>query len=228
MLTNQQTERYITLKEAADEAGVNLRTIQRWKKHGHIHEIRDRLGHVRVSLEDVMECRKDETDSPAVVARKDLQAKVEALTLRLQQMEARMIELQKQHDLGKQIVAALTSAQVGESGVLSQLLIHLSGSHRRANVGEADRLAKRGLPSGTMRLVDFAKTHQIKVHDLKRAYMEGKIALTVYQRPGEAERNKQEWWLTTTQLTAILTYWQQQGFRYETCSQCPHQEDQTS
>ena len=47
-MPTKSQERYITIKEAADEAGVDVRTVHRWKEKGRIHEIRDRLGHVQV------------------------------------------------------------------------------------------------------------------------------------------------------------------------------------
>ena len=79
-----------------------------------------------------------------------------------------------------------------------------------------------------MRQVDFAKAHQLKVHDLKHCYAEGKIALTIYHRQGEIERNQQEWWITPSDVHGLLTYWQQQAWPYGTCALCPHQEDQVS
>src|SRR2546427_7585829 len=113
----------------------------------------------------------------------------------------------------------------GTSEALNQLLSWVSRPNMHARSEETDRLAKRGLPLGTQRLVDFAKAHQIKIHDLKRCYTEGKITLTVYRREGEIERNKQEWWITMSQGAEVLNYWQQQSCPYVACMQCPHPQE---
>ena len=85
-------------------------------------------------------------------------------------------------------------------------------------------LAKRGLPPGTIRLVDFATHHHINIHDLKRYYYEGKIQLTAYQREVQAKRNKQEWWITPEQHQQVSVYWQQQEMPYVACPLCLHHE----
>ncbi|WP_220209282.1 hypothetical protein [Reticulibacter mediterranei] len=51
----------------------------------------------------------------------------------------------------------------------------------------------------------------------------GEIAITIYQREGEAKRNKREWWLTPAQHRALINYCQQHQIAYRACPDCRDQ-----
>ena len=218
---------YVTIEEAAAEAGVAERTVQRWKKAGKIHVIRDRLGHVRVSLEDVMACRHEASESPLRAQVQQLQTQIATLLQRVARLEEGLEEQSRQQNLGEQLVQALTSRQ-GEAdakGAWSLLATLVEANHhsRAKALGLPAMLAKRGLPlDGTRRLSDFAKDHQASIHEIKKLYEAGSIALLVYQRPGEQKRNKREWWISRPQQAGLIAYWEQHGVSYTTCPQCPH------
>lgn len=219
--------RYVTIEEAAAEAGVAERTIQRWKKAGKVHVIRDRLGHVRLSLEDVLSCCHEPTASPLRSQVLHLQAQIAALSERLAQLEEILQESNRKQAIGEQLAQALRSVQAeGDiTGVWSQLAALVEGSARSRFLGGGlkAQLAKRGLPpDGTVRLSDFAQAHQASIHEIKKLYQAGAIELTVYQRPGEHKRNKQEWWISLPQQQALIAYWQRHAVAYTTCPQCPH------
>lgn len=222
------TGRYVTIEEAAAEAGVAERTIQRWKKDGKIHVIRDRLQHVRVSLEDVLACRHEPSESPLRSQVLHLHTQIAALQERVAQLEAALQEQRSQQNLGEQVVQALSSreSEGGAALAWSQLLTLLQ-AHRPSHSsmgGLRVMLAKRGLPpNGTARLSDFAQAHQASMHEIKKLYQAGAIELTVYQRPGEHKRNKQEWWISLPQQQALIAYWQQHAVAYTACLHCPHE-----
>lgn len=219
--------RYVTIEEAAAEAGVAERTIQRWKKDGKIHVIRDRLGHVRVSLEDVLACRHEPSESPLRTQMLHQQAQIAALSERVARLEADLQKQGRQQNLAEQLVQALSSRQSeGDAAdAWSQLLtlVQAQRPSRSSTGGLPAMLAKRGLPpDGTRRLSDFAAAHAASIHEIKKLYEEGSIDLLVYRRPGEQKRNKQEWWISLPQQASLIAYWQQHGVSYTTCPHCPH------
>ncbi len=227
-----QTGRYVTIEEAAAEAGVAERTIWRWKQAGKVHVIRDRLGHVRISLEDVLACRHDPSESPLRSQVLHLQAQVAALSERVAQLEEGLQASLQQQAIGEQLAQALKNVQAeGDiTSVWSQLAVMLEGSLRsQSSGGLRAQLAKRGLPlDGTCRLSDFAQAHQASIHEIKKLYQAGAIELTVYQRPGEHKRNKQEWWISLPQQQGLIAYWQQHAISYTACLSCPHEGSQIS
>ena len=230
---NHPTGRYVTIEEAAAEAGVAERTIQRWKKAGKIHVIRDRLRHIRVSLEDVMACRHEASESPLRAQVQQLQTQTATLLQRVARLEEDLEEQSRQQNLGEQLVQALTSRQeeADAKGAWSLLATLVEASHHsRASAGGLPAmLAKRGLPlDGTRRLSDFATAHTVSIHEIKKLYETGAIELTVYQRPGEHKRNKQEWWISLSQQQSLIAYWQQHGISYTACPHCPHVDTSTA
>jgi hypothetical protein len=110
-------------------------------------------------------------------------------------------------------------------GEISQLVtkqvlanLHLLLPHK--SQGVAGMIAKRNLPVGTLRLVDFVKVHQIdSIHAPKKGYSEGAFALTVHQRVGTVKRNHQEWWITQEQHQPVIAYCRQHALPYVACPQ---------
>jgi hypothetical protein len=162
-----------------------------------------------------------------------LQSLVNEIEQRLLSLEQQVEHLREQGDVREQLLQALNRAQEAQEETETptsslpwhQMAQMLAGLPRSRPAGIAPTmLAKRGLPPGTLRLVDFAKRHHIDIHDLKRWHYEGKIQLTVYHREVQAKRNKQEWWITSEQHQQVSAYWQRQEIPYTACPQCLHQE----
>ncbi len=228
-------KRYVTVQDAVNLLNTSERTVRRMIKEGRLHTIRDKTNHIWVDQDDVEQEReaKPRSASPLLHQLQQLQSLVEGLEQRLLQLEQQVERLREQGDVGEQLLQACNSLQETqeERGVpntsapwhqVAQVLAGLPRSHP-AGIAPT-MLAKRGLPPGTLRLVDFTRRHHIDIHALKQCYYEGKVALTVYHREVQAKRNKQEWWITSEQHQQVSAYWQQQGMPYIVCPQCAHQE----
>jgi excisionase family DNA binding protein len=222
--TTTGTGRYVTIEEAAIEAGVAERTVWRWIKAGEIDTLR-RPRHVRVSLDDVLARSPIPSESPLRSQVKRLQEETDALIQQVTALQRQVNELRNQHNLGEQLVQAITNAQ-GKGAVadaLNQLAQLVESSRSRSSSGGlAAQLAKRGLPSNLLRLNDFAQNHAVPTHVIKKLYEEHKVDLVVYQRPGEPKRNQREWWISQEQCQRLIDYCQQHGIPYTACPQCPH------
>lgn len=68
--------------------------------------------------------------------------------------------------------------------------------------------------------MDFASAHQVTVGNIKSLSNAGEIALSVYQRTTNPERNKQEWWITSEQHIALAAYWHEHERPFTTCPTC--------
>ncbi len=228
-------KRYITVQDAVNLLNTSERTVRRMIKEGRLHTIRDKTNHIWIDQDDVEQEReaKPRSANPLVHQLQHLQSLIDEIEQRLLYLEQQVGQLREQGDVRERLIQTLNSAQAAqeETGaptsslpwyLVAQTLTRLQRS--RSAGGVPTMLAKRGLPLGTLRLVDFAKLHHINIHDLKRCYYEGKVQLTVYHREVQAKRNKQEWWITPEQHQQVSACWQQQEMPYAACPQCLHQE----
>ncbi len=227
--------RYITVQDAVEILGVTERTIRRWIKQGKLHAIRDKSDFIRLDLADIEEWyQSKDANTPSL--REQLQSfleSIEALESAREAQQCQYSNLQTEVEALQQQVAAcmqlLTNMlPVNDSGqgieqrqMLADILAQLIQRHRGA---ADDLLKKRGYQLGTMRLVDFAKLHQITVSELKKLHARGEIDLEVYQRKTDAIRNKQEWWINPLQHQQVADYCQRKGIPYMPCPQCAKQE----
>lgn len=183
-------KRYVTVQDAVDLLNTSERTVRRMIKVGRLHTIRDKTNHIWIDQDDVEQEReaKPRSANPLLHQLQHLQSLVDEIEQRLLNLEQQVEHLCEQGDVREQLFQALHSAQEAqeETGApTSSLPWHqvaqmLAGLQRSRSAGGAPTmLAKRGLPPGTLRLVDFAKHHHINIHDLKRCHYEDKIQLTV-------------------------------------------------
>jgi excisionase family DNA binding protein len=216
----QPKKEYGTVDEATQESGVSERTIRRWIAAGKLHVIHDNTGHVRVDLDDVRAHAKLRSDSPL---RFQMHRQQEQINDLQQQVAALSQQIDAIRSLDERIMQALESAQGG--GDTSSPFIHeIAQMLTRARGGRirhaTTSLEKRGLPVGTLRLVDFAKRHHANLWEIKKLYWAGEIGLEVKDRGEAAKRNQQEWWITPAQHHRLADYWQAHGIAYEACPQC--------
>ncbi len=224
--------RYITVQDATDRIGVAERTMRRWiveaenkkiddtKKKFH-DIVRDPSGFVRLNLDEVERIVQERGGvAPSMHQR------VDALLERIDELESeKEVQAQKVGVLQQQMAGVLQllthlqgTQEGGQVGQLDFLFAHLPIHRRSANSQEL--VAKRGLPPETMRLVDFAKVHQVNLWDIKQRSFTGEITLEIYHREGDAKRNKQEWWVTPAQHQQIVDYCQQHQIPYTPCPAC--------
>jgi excisionase family DNA binding protein len=221
---------YITVQDAAELLGVVERTIRRWIKEEKVRVIRDPSNFVRLDLAEI-----EQIVQKKAVTTPFLHQQIEALLQRVEALESdKEVLVQKYVDLQRQVEALLhllaqhqaTDGNEQPFSLSDFLRIQVPLRRQAGNV--QGRVEKRGLPPGTMRLVDFVKIHQVNLWELKQLHWAGTITLEVYQREGEAKRNKQEWWVTPTQHQQISAYWHQQGIAYTACPQCDQQQEGVS
>jgi excisionase family DNA binding protein len=237
-------KRYTSVQGAVEEIGVSERTVRRWIGEGHLRTIHDDTGHVRIDMDDVEEkARQQRTPHPLRQQVQSLLSQVEELKAhqeteqrRLSGIEHQMEGLQQRLEACEQILsrvlmAASKAETEGEAGeVLSpgswdqipHLLSRLRPPRSATSRPRPSPLDKRGLPSGTLRLVHFAQVHQVKVDEIKHLYWASKIELAVHHRETQAQRNKQEWWITPEQHERLTAYWRQHAIAYVTCPLCAH------
>jgi hypothetical protein len=230
-------ERYVVIKQVLEMYDVSDRTLSRWIKDKTLPVLRDRFGHVKIEFTTLDQIMKERNIpfSPLYQQVQDLQKCVERLEQKVAQM-GEQLELMTTQAHQDQLQAALTTLgapseelNAGQAAaILKQQVSALLGEmgltrKTSAAHGLAGTLEKRRLPDGTMRLIDFVKAHQpdgMTLWDVKKAYLAGEIQLEVYQREGEAKRNKQEWWITEEQHHQLIRYWQQHHIPYTACSLC--------
>jgi predicted site-specific integrase-resolvase len=238
-------KRYVTIRQAIEMYDISQKTIERYIADGTLPVVRDRHGHVKID-QDVLEQVMRERHIPPHPLKQQLeeqQHRIEGLEEQMTHLQEEVKQLREQLERTTaqahqpQLQAAMTTlgASSGEmhagiaSAILKQqvteLLTELGQQHTRTGAvqGLAGALEKRHLPNGTTRLVDFIKVHQpdgVTLWDIKKASLTGEIQLEVYQREGEAKRNKQEWWITREQHCALVSYWQQHGITYTACPLC--------
>lgn len=225
------SKRYVTIDDAAAESGVTERTIRRWIEKKRVHVIRDKTRHIRVDLDDILAHARLNSDSPLRFQVLQLQRQVEEIDHSLTDLTELVSEIrawQRQQILAAELTQAVGGAP-SQHITLQQGLAQLLATLRRSSpqpLERSERLARRGLPGGTLRLVEFAASHQIKVHDLKKLHYAGKIHLSIYERENPAERNKQEWWIAPDQCREIIAYYDELALSYQKCTLCPHQQNE--
>ncbi len=235
--TKDTRKHYGTVQDAVELLNVSERTVRRMIKAGRLHTIRDATNHLWIDLDDIEkeQAARPRSASPLRHQVQLLLAQVEELKAHQGPQERRMLDIECQVEALQQRVEAceqllfrglqtVSKREVeGETdetpgAQISRLLSRL----RRSGVQRPSPLDKRGLPPGTLRLVRFAQLHQVKIEDIKHLFWAGKIELAVYHR--EAQRNKQEWWITPEQHEQLTAYWQQHAIPYVTCPQCAHED----
>jgi len=220
----ERVARYITVQDAVERLGVVERTIRRWMEKGKLHAIHDTSGFVRLDLAEIEKILQSKPPTiPSVHQQIEMQLeRIEALESDNEAQAQKVSVLQQQMDSMLRLLANLQGMENGQSIehhlVLADLLTQLGQRHPKKTLN--DPLGKRGLPPGTIRLVDFAKSHQVNLWDLKKLHGSGEIALEIYHREVEAVRNQQEWWVVPGQHQQIADYCQQHGIAYTPCQQC--------
>jgi excisionase family DNA binding protein len=216
--------RYITVQDAVERLGVVERTVRRWIEKKKLHAIHDASGFVRLDL-DAVERIAQERHTVVPSSRQQ----VEMLLERVERLESENEAQEQKYDHLQRLIEGVFRVLAGEpiTDEHGQPL-SLSDSHlaylRPVGRNKQEPLERRGLPAGTMRLVNFAQLHQVKLSDLKRLHMLHELNLTIYQRDAGAIRNKQEWWISPEQHQQVATYCQQHSIPYMPCSQCDSKE----
>ncbi len=200
---HDKRKHYVTVEEAVQLLNVSERTVRRMISKKQLHVIHDTNGYVRIDLDEIEQINASKPHQPHPVL------------ARLQSMQGQIDALISQVDALQQQVESLAVGQpFAPAGALkSPQLVPLPSVQLSA-------AEKRGYPRGTQRLVDFASAHQVTVGTLKSLYDAGEIALAVYQRPTNPERNKQEWWITSEQHTTLANYWREHELPFTACSTC--------
>ena len=229
---------YVTGEQAAKLMGVHPRTVYRKIEKGEIVATHGKRNRLRIVLDDVkvwIAKNQPETDP--------LQ-QVEELSQKLQMLEARVGELlslkalihsmQQRLDVYEQVITISSHTTGGmdqtEHGEQLPPLLNLHEVIRLLTTTHSQRhsarsfsvLEKRGLPTGTLTVAEFARLHQVQVHGIKKLFGERLISLTIIQRESFI-RNGREWWITPEQQAALVQYWQENQITYMACSACPHE-----
>jgi excisionase family DNA binding protein len=197
---------YVTVEEASVLLNMTERTVRRKIHDGTFQVIRDASGFVRIDLEDIEAWNAQKPHQP------------HPILARLEQQKAQIATLTSQVEGLQHAIQVLAGASNGEALPIWEkppTELHMLRAPMQFSAAE-----KRGLPSGTLRMVDFAKEHGITMGMLKSYYQVQAIALTIYQRPGHAERNKQEWWVTPEQHMHIAAYLHEREIAFTPCSGC--------
>ncbi len=186
-------KQYVTVEEAVVLLNLSERTVRRMIKDEKFSVIRAKHS-IRIDLDDInaYNARKPHEPHPIQTQIDQLRAQVEALQ---QQVES--------------LAFAQSPAQA--ASLSSPQLVPFPGVQLSA-------AEKRGYHAGTQRLVHFARAHHVTADSIKSLYEAGDIALSVYQRPTNPERNKQEWWITPEQHIALAAYWHAHELP---CTMCP-------
>jgi excisionase family DNA binding protein len=234
-----QAKRYVTVQDAVGLLNVAERTVRRMMDEKRLHFVKDRAGHCRIDLDDI---EKELQSRPRTISPqqqllqevqmqvKDLQKTIREQEHRIETVEYLLEKVQQQSGQEPLLIHLSSQEQMQEGaatfsvGEISQLVtkqvlanLHLSSHIPQGIVG---MIAKRNLPVGTMRLVDFAHQHEISVHAIKKGYYEHAFALTVHQRAGTVKRNHQEWWISQEQHQPVIAYCQQHAIPYVPCPHC--------
>ena len=195
--------RYLSSSQAAEMLGCHDRTVRRWLEQEKVAYIR-RNGQRLIPIAEVERLREEMPDTPPPLS---LEEKVTALE-------------QKVHNQADIIQAlVLQVKQLVDAGLAS-------GNHprRHTSAGQAylSGAEKRGYPTGTLSLVEFARRHglQREISTLKQLYWSKEIELAVYSRSGEAKRNKQKWWILPEQHQAVIRYCFSHGISCQPCNEC--------
>ena len=203
--------RYVTVQDAVERIGVAERTLRRWieetnEKKKKFHRImRDPSGFVRLDLEEVEQIvRARGGVVPSV------HQQIESLLERIEVLESEhAIQAQRYQEL-------LNTVEHFQQARMTRMQ---PVTHRHSG-SPGTPAERRGLPPGTLRLVDFARNHVCKLSDVKKLYGSQEIEVAVYQREAPAVRNKQEWWVTPAQHHALADYYGRHHLAYTPCPRC--------
>ncbi len=199
-------EEYVTVEEASMLLNVAERTVRRMIERGDLRVLKERHS-VRIDLDAIEAWNERKPHQPHPI-----KAHLEKHDAHLENHDAQIAALKSQ------IEQLTRSIQMQSSG--GDLPVWEGPQARTLPAHHLSAAEKRGLPPGTLRLVDFAKAHGISVGMLKSLYNAQAIALTVYQRSGYAERNKQEWWITPEEHMQLAAYLREQRMTFEPCPDC--------
>jgi hypothetical protein len=207
------TKHYVSVVQVMEILNVSERTVRRWLKGDppRLHAIEDASGHKYIDLADVERIKADKPD----LAR-ELPDQVESLKDDVQEALALKPIVQ-----GLQCEVEQLKQQVSTLLVLIESGIPLTEHARRVRSPAAsqDEAAARGYPSGTVRLVKFAKQHVISISEIKELHWQHEIVVSIYERQN-AKRNAREWWITPEQHRELIDYYQQHDMAYELCDTC--------
>ncbi len=203
--------RYVTVQDAVERLGVAERTLRRWieetderKKKFH-HIMRDPSGFVRLDLEEVEQI---------VHARggvvPSVHQQIEHLLECIEALESEQA-VQAQHY--QELLNTVEHLQQTMMTQMQPVTYRHSGS-------PGTPAKRRGLPAGTLRLVDFAQQHSCTLSEVKKLHEHHEIEVTTYQREVPAIRNKQEWWITPTQHHVLADYYEEHHLPYTPCPHC--------
>ncbi len=235
-------KRYVTIKQALQLYDVSDKTIERYIHQKVLPIVRDRFKHVKIDLDVLEQVMREREKPPNPIMQQlevhqrqidELEREVQALREQLEQMTAQLnaqslvltaLKTSAGGDLSVEQAAVLLKQQVAQA-------LADTGSERIRKIAtprQPTALEKRGLPDGTMKLVDFITAHHLSLSPwhFKKACAAGEIALTIYQREGEAKRNKREWWITPPQHRALISYCRQRQIMYTPCSGCTDQNEE--
>jgi DNA-binding transcriptional MerR regulator len=225
----QPGKRYVTVREALDMYDIPERTIRRWikptRKAGRIEEplvktLKNSRGQVRLDLDDLereMTLRKMPA-SPLRQQVRDLQDRVEDLEHELAGLKEQMKEIAEQEHLFQALAHTSTQEHEGEAPALLQQISQMLTRMPRSRMGNTESAPeRRGYTPDTIRLVNFAEDHGVKLSEIKNLYYTGQVSLTVHPRP-DAQRNKQEWWVSPEQHHQVIDFWREHAI--------PHKEDE--
>jgi Helix-turn-helix domain len=221
-------KQYVTVEEAQILINRSERTIRRWITQQRVHVIRDASGFVRIDLDDLEQFREQQppTVHPVQQHIQLHNGQIEALEDRCARHEQHIEVLQQrlQH-IWDLLQAMLNQQPLDEDGEFpADRLLSLLATLNIPSISQKKEPMhpekKRGLPTGTQRLVHFVELHQVNLFTLKQLFWSKDIQLTIYQRLGDAQRNKQEWWITPEQHRALAHYCRHHGMAYTTCEEC--------
>ncbi len=200
--TWSQKIHYTTIAEAANVLGRNERTIRRWIESGKLPSIKRNGQRYIVKAEvDRLRTSMPELASPLPDRVAMLEDHVHTLTDQIESMQHQVRHLQEQFaELRQRLDERPSRSHTAQP--------RLSGAE------------KRGMPAGTMRLVEFARLHGLAVSEIKLLYWSNKVELTVHRRTGEVVRNKQEWWITPEQHRKLIAYALQHDIPCRCCDWC--------
>lgn len=205
----KKAKTYITVEEAALRSNRSERTIRRWIEEEKVEVLRNKkFRSVRVDQDDLDRycAGKPDTSHP-------VRGEIAKLATNDQTLEQRINLLIQEVTRLQQRVEVLESQDPGGE----------SSHHKASSPRVSGGAESRGLPAGTMRLVPFAEQHGVPVGQIRSLYNQRILDLIAYQRPGEAKRNKQEWWISPEQHQQLVRYWQEHHISYEPCPQCDEQ-----
>jgi len=203
--------RYVTVQDAVERIGVAERTLRRWieetdEKKKKFHRImRDPSGFVRLDLEEVEQIvRARGGVVPSV------HQQIEHLLERIETLESEQAIQAQQY---QELLNTVEHFQQARMTPMQPVTYRHSGS-------PGTSVERRGLPAGTLRLVDFAQKHNCNLSEVKKLHEHHEIEVAVYQREALAVRNKQEWWITPAQHHALADYYEQHHLPYTPCLHC--------